>query len=111
MMSKRLTFWSTILTGLGLMLIGLVYLFGMVVALNGVRENQALLAMAIWLFGHLTILALACVIARWSSRALASKAQWKSWLALAVSVLGAVSVGALLSFLAVIVSILLAGIR
>ncbi|HKY62877.1 MAG TPA: hypothetical protein VJR29_05595 [bacterium] len=110
-MSKRLTFWISLLTSFGLMLTGLLYLFGLLVALNGVPEKQGMVAIGLWLILHLGILLASAFLALRLARLLITKAAWGSGLTLCLSVFAAVLLGAGASFFAALLSILLAGIR
>ena len=110
-MSGRTSILPGILTAVLLILVALVFLFGLLVALNGVSEKQGLLAMAIWFFSHLVIVALACFSAQWISKTLISKARWGSFPSVSVAVLSATLIGTAASFLAILFSILLSGIR
>lgn len=102
---------SGVLTGILLILVGLLFLFGLLVALNGVSEKQGLLAMAIWFFLHLVVVVLACFSAQWLFRILISRAKWGRFPAVGAAVFSATLAGTAASFLAILVSILMSGIR
>ena len=103
---------AVILTVILLILVGIVSMFGQIIALNGViNDSQAATALGIG-FGcnGLTIL-LAAIFARWLSRLLLGKFNWNSVLAFVVSVIVSTGLGTVFSFLSIIVGTLTAGIR
>jgi hypothetical protein len=112
MSTKTPVLVSVIATVILLILVGIVSMFGQVVALNGVtNDRQAATALGIG-FGcnGLTIL-LAAIFVRWLSRLLLGKFNWNSVLAVVVSVIVGAGLGTVFSFLSIIVGTLAAGIR
>ena len=110
--SKTPIIVSVILTVILLILVGIVSMFGQVIALNGViNDRQATTALGIGLgCNGLTIL-LAAIFVRWLARLLLGKFNWNSVLAVVVSVIVSTGLGTVFSFLSIIVGTLAAGIR
>ncbi len=103
---------SVILTVLLLILVGIVSMFGQVVLLNGViSERQTTTALGIGLGCNGVTILLAAVFVRWLTKLLLVKFNWNQILAVAVAVILGVGLGAVLSFLSIIVGTLAAGIR
>ena len=103
---------SVILTVLLLILVTIVSMFGQVVLLNGViSERQTTTALGIGLGCNGVTILLAAVFVRWLTKLLLVKFNWNQILAVAVAVILGVGLGAVLSFLSIIVGTLAAGIR
>lgn len=103
---------SVILTVLLLILVGIVSMFGQVVLLNGViSERQTTTALGIGLGCNGVTILLAGIFVRWLTKLLLVKFNWNQILAVAVAVILGVGLGAVLSFLSIIVGTLAAGIR
>ena len=103
---------SVILTVLLLILVTIVSMFGQVVLLNGViSERQTTTALGIGLGCNGVTILLAAVFVRWLTKLLLVKFNWNQILAVAVAVILGVGLGAILSFLSIIVGTLAAGIR
>ena len=103
---------SVILTVLLLILVTIVSMFGQVVLLNGViSERQTTTALGIGLGCNGVTILLAGIFVRWLTKLLLVKFNWNQILAVAVAVILGVGLGAVLSFLSIIVGTLAAGIR
>jgi membrane protease YdiL (CAAX protease family) len=101
---------SAILTVLILILLSILFLLLQMLALNGASERQGLTAMGISLgCQSLVIIFLATLAAR-ATTFLTTKVEWNSILAVIITVLVAATIGGVISFLASIVAIPVAGI-
>ena len=101
---------SAILTVLILLLLSILFLLLQMLALNGASERQGLTAMGISLgCQSLVIIVLATLAAR-ATTFLTTKVEWNSILAVIITVLVAATIGGVISFLASIVAIPVAGI-
>ena len=102
---------SAILTVVILVLLAIILLLIQMVALNGAGERQGLTAMGLSLACQSLVIILLAALAARATRFLITKVDWNSILAVAVTVLVATTIGGTLSFLSMIISIPLAGIR
>ena len=103
---------SVILTVVLLILVGIVSMFGQIVLLNGViSDRQATTALGIGLGCNGVTILLAGIFVRWLTKLLLVKFNWNQILAVAVAVVLGTGLGAVLSFLSIIVGTLAAGIR
>lgn len=103
---------SVILTVILLLLVVVVSMFGQVVLLNGVmNDRQATLALGIGLGCNGVTILLAGLFVRWLAKSLLVKFDWHSALVVLVSVGAGTGLGAVLSFLSIIVGTLAAGVR
>ena len=102
---------SAALTVLILVLVAIVFTLLQMVALNGAGERQGLTAMGVSLACQSLVISLLAVFAARATRFLITKVDWNSILAVAVTVLVATTIGGTISFLTMIISIPLAGIR
>ena len=101
---------SAILTVLILVLLSILFLLLQMLALNGASERQGLTAMGISLgCQSLVIIVLATLAAR-ATTFLTTKVEWNNILAVIITVLVAATIGGVISFLASIVAIPVAGI-
>ena len=101
---------SAILTVLILLILAVVFTLLQMVVLNGASERQGLTAMGISLgCQSLVILMLATLAAR-ATTFLITKVEWNSILAVVVTVTVAATIGGVISFLASIIAIPVAGI-
>ena len=110
-MNKRPKIIATILTVVFLFLIALLSFFGELIALNDVSERQGYIALGILLVGELIILPVGGIFAGWLAKLFMKKFKWNNAFAIVSAVIVGTSLGAILSFLSVIISILAAGIK
>jgi hypothetical protein len=102
---------SAILTILILVLLAIIFALLQMVALNGFSERQGLTAMGLSLgCQSLGVIVLGALAAR-ATTFLITKVEWNSILAVAVTVLIATTIGGVISFLATLIAIPVAGIR
>lgn len=94
-----------------LILIAVLSVFGQMLVLNGASEAQGFNAMSISLICQSVGLLLSVILARWLTNLLITKLKWHNILAILVAVIAAVTLGGIISFLAVIISTLAVGIR
>ncbi len=103
---------SIILTVVLLIIVGIVSMFGQIVLLNGVMDaTKGNIALGIGLGCNGVTILLAGIFVRWLTSLLIVKFNWNQFLAVAVAVILGVALGAVLSFLSIIVGTLAAGIR
>jgi membrane protease YdiL (CAAX protease family) len=102
---------SATLTVVILIILAIVFLVLQMVVLNGASERQGLTAMGLSLgCQSIAVIFLATLAARVTSF-LITKVEWNSILAVAVTVLIAATIGGVISFLATVITIPIAGIR
>ncbi|HET6596233.1 MAG TPA: hypothetical protein VFG81_11450 [Anaerolineales bacterium] len=101
---------AAILTVLILILLAIVFLLLQMIALNGVSERQGLTAMGLSLGCQSIAVILLATLAARATTFLITKAEWNSILAVVVTVLIASVMGGVISFLASIITIPVAGI-
>lgn len=111
MSNKTPAILSTILTVVLLAITALVLTFVQVVLLNGASERQGMSALGISLGCQGVGLILAAILAWRLTDPLVSKFNGNRVLAILVSVVAGTLLGAVISFLAVIVGVIAAGIR
>ena len=102
---------STVLTILLLIVFGVLSIFAQMLALNGVGERQGMTAMGISFACQSVGVILAGILSWRLTNLVINKFDWNRMLAVAVSVIAGVIFGAAVSFLSIIISIPLAGIR
>src|SRR5687768_13238878 len=102
---------SAVLTVLILIFLAIVFLLLQMVALNGASERQGLTAIGLSLGCQSLVIILLATLAARATTFLITKVEWNSILAVAVTVLVAAMVGGVISFLASIIAIPVAGIR
>ena len=102
---------SALMTVLILIFLAIVFLLLQMVALNGASERQGLTAMGISLACQSLVIILLATLAARATTFLIKKVEWSSILAVAVTVLVATTIGGVISFLASILAIPVAGIR
>jgi hypothetical protein len=102
---------SAILTVLLLIFLAMISLLLQMVALNGAGERQGLTAIGLALACQSIVVLLLAALAARLTNFLIAKVNWNSILAVAVTVLVTTMVGGAASFLSMIVSIPIAGIR
>jgi hypothetical protein len=102
---------SATLTILILVFLAILFALLQMVALNGASERQGLTAMGISLgCQSITVILLAVLAAR-ATKFLITKVEWNGILAVVVTVLAATTIGGVISFLATVIAIPIAGIR
>ena len=102
---------SAVLTILILVFLAILFVLLQMIALNGASERQGLTALGLSLgCQSLAVILLATLAAR-ATTFLITRVEWNSILAVVVTVFAAATVGGVISFLATIVSIPIAGIR
>lgn len=94
-----------------LIALGIVFVFGQMVLLNGVTGDQGFTAMSISVVCQSVGLLLAVILARWLVNLFITKFKWNKVLAVIVAVFAGTLLGGVNAFLAIIISIPLAGIR
>ncbi len=94
-------------------LIGVAVLsvFTQMLVLNGVSESQGFNAMSISLICQSVGLFPAVILARWLTNLLITKFNWNNILAILVAVIAGTTLGGITSFLSIIISIAVSGIR
>lgn len=102
---------SVVLTVLVLIFVAVVSLLLQMVALSGASERQGVTAMGISLGCQGIVIILLGIFAARATRFLITRVSWNSILAVATTVLIATVIGGAISFLSMIVSIPIAGIR
>ena len=102
---------SAVLTVLTLIVLAIVFLLLQMIALNGASESQGLTAMGLSLGCQSLIIILLATLASRATTFLITKVEWNSILAVAVTVLVAATIGGVISFLASIIAVPVAGIR
>jgi hypothetical protein len=102
---------SAILTALILVLLAALFALLQMIALNGASERQGLTAMGISLGCQSLVIILLATLAARATTFLITKVEWNSILAVVITVSVAATIGGVVSFLASIVAIPVAGIR
>ena len=111
MPSKTPSIVSAALTVLLLIGLAAFSLFFEMVALNGASERQGMTAMGISLACQGVGVILMGFLAAWGTQLMISRFNWNKILAVAVAVLASILIGGAMSFVALIISIPIAGIR
>ena len=101
---------SAILTVTILVLLAILFLLLQMIALNGASERQGLTAMGLSLGCQSLVILLLATLAARATTFLITKVEWNSILAVVVTVAVAAVIGGVISFLASIVAIPVAGI-
>jgi len=102
---------SAILTVVILIFLAIVFVLLQMIALNGASERQGFTAMGLSLGCQSILVILLAVLAARATRFLITKAEWNSILAVVITVLVATTIGGVISFLASVIAIPVAGIR
>jgi len=110
MSNKRPSLISGILTIVLLTLIGLVLLFVELIALNGFSTREGMIALGTAFTCQTVTIILAGVFAGWLTRLVITKFNWNSILVVVMAVVAGTFLGGVISFLAVIFSIMLVGV-
>ena len=108
---KRPATIAAVSTVILLVLLAVLFLLLQMLALNGTGERQGVTAMGIALACQGAVMLLAAMFARWLTDFLITKADWNHVMAVVSAVLVSASLGGAISFLAMILSIPVAGIR
>ena len=102
---------STVLTIIFLVILAAASVLFEMLALNGASERQGTLAMGISLACQGVSLVLIAVFTRWLTNLLITRFNWNKIVAVIVTVISGVLLGGIVSFLSLIISIPIAGIR
>lgn len=102
---------SAILTVVILVFLAVVFVLLQMIALNGASERQGLTAMGLSLGCQSILVILLATLAARTTRFLITKVEWNSILAVVITVLVATTIGGVISFLASVIAIPVAGIR
>ncbi len=102
---------SAILTVVILVFLAIVFVLLQMIALNGAGERQGLTAMGLSLGCQSILVILLATLAARVTRFLITKVEWNSILAVVITVLVATTIGGVISFLASVIAIPVAGIR
>lgn len=108
---KRPATISAILTVLILLFLAVLSVVLQMVALNGAGERQGVTAMGVSLACQGIVILLLAIFAARATRFLITRVNWNSILAVAVTVIVAAIVGGVISFLASVIAIPIAGIQ
>ena len=111
MPSKSPATISAVLTVLILVFLAILFVLLQMIALNGASERQGLTAMGLSLGCQSLVVILLATLAARATTFLITRIEWNSILAVVVTVLAATTIGGVISFLATVVSIPIAGIR
>lgn len=102
---------STLLTIIFLVILAIASVLLEMLALNGASERQGTLAMGISLACQGVSLVLIAILTRWLTNLLITRFSWNKIVAVIVTVISGVLLGSVISFLSLIISIPVAGIR
>ena len=102
---------SAISTVVILVFLAIVFVLLQMIALNGASERQGLTAMGLSLGCQSIAVILLATLAARATTFLVKKAEWNSILAVVITVLVATTIGGVISFLASVIAIPVAGIR
>jgi len=102
---------SAVLTVLILVVLAILFLLLQMLALNGASERQGLTAMGLSLGCQSLIVILLAALAARATTFLITNVEWNNILAVVVTVFVATTIGGVISFLATIVAIPIAGVR
>ena len=111
MPNKRPAAVSAILTVVVLVLLAIISLLLQMVALNGAGERQGVTAIGISLACQGIVVIVLAILAARVTDFLIKRVNWNSILAVAVTVLVAVTIGGTISFITSVLAIPVAGIR
>lgn len=109
-MSTKTPVISAVLTVLILLSLAVLSVLLQMIALNGASEQQGLTAMGISLGCQGIVILLLAIGAARATRFLVTKVEWNGILAVVVTVLAASVIGGVISFLASVIAIPIAGI-
>src|SRR5687768_13181289 len=111
MPNKRPAIISAVLTIILLIIFGVLSVFTQMLVLNGVSERQGMTAMGVSLVCQGAGAILAAAFAAWLTNLVITKFNWNNILAVVIAVIAGTLLGGLISFLSIIISIPLAGVR
>lgn len=111
MKNKTPAILSVVLSVFLLIVFAVLSILFEMLALNGASESQGMTAIGISILCQGVATILAGIFAWWLSNLLISKFNWNKILAVVITVLFITTIGAVISFLSIIVSIPIAGIR
>ena len=111
MPNKKTAIISAVLTIILLIIFGVLSVLTQMLVLNGASESQGMTAMGVSLVCQGAGAILAASFAGWLTNLVITKFNWNNILAVAVAVIAGTLLGALISFLSIIISIPMAGIR
>ena len=101
---------SAVLTIILLIIFGILSVFTQMLVLNGANESQGMTAMGVSLLCQGAGAILAAAFAAWLTNLVITKFNWSNILAVVIAVIAGTLLGSVLSFIAIIISIPLAGI-
>ena len=110
MPNKKPAIISAVLTVILLIIFGVLSVFTQMLVLNGASESQGMTAMGVSLVCQGAGAILAAAFAAWLTNLVITKFNWSNILAVVIAVLAGTLLGAMISFLSIIISIPLAGI-
>ena len=111
MPDKKPAIISVVLTVILFIVLGILSVLVQMLALNGASESQGMTAMGISLVCQGVGAILVGGFAWWLTNLLLSKFNWNKVLSVAIAVISGLLLGGLLSFLSIIISIPIAGIK
>ena len=111
MPNKRPAIISAVLTVILLIIFGILSVFTQMLVLNGVSERQGMTAMGVSLVCQGVGAIIAALLAAWLTNFVITKFNWSNILAVVIAVIAGTLFGGALSFIAIIISIPLAGIK
>ena|SRR5687768_16376030 len=111
MPNKKPAIVSAVLTVILLIIFGVLSILTQMLVLNGASERQGMTAMGVSLVCQGAGAILAAAFAAWLTNLLLSKFNWNNILAVIIAVIAGTLLGGVISFLSIIISIPLAGIR
>ena len=106
-MQKPHSIIASILTVIFLLVLGLVLLFGQVIAMNGFSESAGMISLVTSLVCQGVTVILAAILTGRLSKLFVEKFNWNNIVAVIISVLAGTMLGGMLAFAAVLLSILL----
>jgi hypothetical protein len=111
MPNKKPAMISAVLTVILLIIFGVLSVLMQMLVLNGASERQGMTVMGVSLVCQGAGAILAAVLAGWLTNLGITKFNWNNILAIVIAVIAGTLLGALISFLSIITSMPLAGIR
>lgn len=111
MPSKKHAIISAVLTIVLLIIFGVLSIFTQMLVLNGVNESQGMTAMGVSLVCQGAGVILAGGFAGWLTNLVITKLSWNKILAVIIAVIAGGLLGGTISFVSMIISIALVGIR
>ena len=102
---------SAVLTVILLVIFGVLSVLTQMLVLNDVSERQGMTAMGVSLVCQGAGAILAAAFAAWLTNLVITKFNWNNILAVVIAVIAGTLLGGLISFLSIIISIPLAGVR